>query len=373
MSQYGGGGKTTGGGMAGAGTSNSAASTSGGGWGNAGGSSNYGKGSKASTKASRAAASKASQAKAAAAKAASKAKAAKAAKAQKAADAARMKSEESYGVFDAISHKVEQGWNSFTDAMSPMTDSLGLTSADRSVHSSKDGGSREAISGTSYALAQKGMYAGLRSQKALGSLSPSSAKVLGGYDAGRYGAFAADALGSQVGPLGFIGSKVARQGIHNANTSTLGMADGFAFGGMSADGAAAGSTIGSFGGPIGAMLGGYIGGYLGNDANAQALGLTSNSPSSIGGYNPSSNGLGTISASHPALTSNTGGNGGGNGGSQNNATTQPTAIEDETAETAPFDWGQWSHLYTPETVRKALTAKLPTSRKMASLPRSYYV
>ena len=355
---YGGAGKNAGGGQmgsgqaAGMGSSGNNYGGGGGGRGNTGGSGNSGSKAKAQKAAD----------------------AAKAAKAQKAADAARMKSEESYGVFDAISHKVEQGWNSFTDAMSPMTDSLGLTSADRSVHSYKDGGSREAISGDTYALAQKGMYAGLRSQKALGSLSPSAAKVLGGYDAGRYGAFAADALGSQVGPLGFIGSKVARQGIHNANTSTLGMADGFAFGGMNADGAAAGSAIGSFGGPIGAMLGGYLGGYFGNDANAQALGLTSNSPSSIGGYNPSS-GLGTlgsVSANHPALTSNIGGNG-GNGGSQNNSTTQPTAIEDETAETAPFDWGQWSHLYTPETVRKALTAKLPTSRKMASLPRSYYV
>ena len=249
------------------------------------------------------------------------------------------------------------------------TDTLGITKSDRSVHSYKDGGSRETISGKSYATAQLGMYSGLGKQKTAGTLSPSAGRVLSSYNKGRFGAAAADGLASLGGPLALMGAKVARQAYHNSQASTLGAADGIGLGGLGFNGLGLGSTVGSMVlGPAGGLIGGLLGGYLGNEANAQAHGLTSNSPNSIAG----SSMLGSVTtANHPALNGNVGGNGGGNGGGNN---PQPTAqLPKETAPASPFDWSQWSHLYTPETVRKALTANLPTSRNMAALPRSYYV
>lgn len=347
MAGYMSGGRTVGGQMANGSTTNNAASTSGGGWSNAGGGRGSGKGSKSKSK-----------------------KTSKQASFDSNLKAKKAKTVDSYGVLDSISHNLEQGWNSLKSAVKPATNALGITKADRSVHSYKDGGSRETISGNTYATAQKGMYSGLRNSKGLGTLSPTGAKVLSGYDAGRYGAFAADVVGSKAGIAGLAVSNLARQAFHNASPSTLGVADGLALGGMSLSGSALGSTLGAVGGPIGSMLGGYIGGYLGNDANAQSLGLASNSPNSIAGYNPSSTSLGMLSnPSHPALNSNIGN--GGNGGGHNNSQViaqSPTTGGDSIP---PFDWSQWSHLYTPDTVYKALTRPLP--RKTADLTRSNYV
>ena len=354
MSQYGGAGKTVGGGMADGGTSNSAASTSGGGWSNAGGSSNYGNGSKASTKASRG----------------------KASKAKQAAAKSKTSTKSLGGGLQSAWSSLKSGFKDAKDSISNFTSSIETAlSPTISMHSYKDGESREQISPRSYRNAQLGMFNKMQQRADAGTLTGYSKQVLSDYDNGRYARAGLDALGSLT--FGFAPTKIAGRVLGTmASESALGgfgFSQGLNLGGLSKKGGGLGATVGT---ALGVMsgsptamqalsTGGFLaGGYLGNEANANAH------QQALGALTPSGQQTAVGQNSHPANAGNV-----GNGGNSGNGSLVDSNVIEEIPEAVPtsaFDWSQWSHLYTPDTVKRALVAK-KVSKDLGNLPRNYYV